>query len=112
VPAYAENYEVKGVLREAVNEAVRKTDDDVIRTFIINKCKQVGSHYEIRDGQEMTLPGVVLLDEDVFVNRDTEAKQILLQVEYDQHLYFPFTKKEHVIHFSPSVKGDISPVTW
>ncbi|MGI5864190.1 MAG: hypothetical protein ACOX6T_19340, partial [Myxococcales bacterium] len=112
VPAYVEAYQVKQVLREAVNLAYREPNDDKVRTFIQNKCKQIGSHYEIRDGEERNLPGIVLLDDHVFVNRDTSEQTIVLQVEYEKYIYFPFTKKQRVLQFSPSVKGDISPVKW
>ncbi|HCF62365.1 MAG TPA: hypothetical protein DFS52_30785 [Myxococcales bacterium] len=112
VPPYVEQYEVKQVLREAANQAYRERSDDKLRSFIQTKCKQIGSHYEIRDGEERNLPGIVLLDDNIFVTRDETAQSIILQVEYEKHIYFPFTKKQRLLRFSPSVKGDLTPVQW
>lgn len=112
VPPYFEAYEVKQVLREAANMGWREPDDEKIRDFILNKCKQIGSHYEIREGQEITVPGVVLLNDDVFVTRNEQAKSIVLQVRYSKHINYPFTARQKTLNFSPSVKGDTTPVKW
>ena len=111
VPPYVEAYQIKRVLREAANFARKDPNDDRVRDFIINKCKQIGSHYEIREGQERNIPGMVLLDDNIFIERDP-GQSIVLQVEYDKHLYFPLTQKQKVLHFAPSLKGDLTPVKW
>lgn len=111
VPAYVEQYEVKQVLREAGNKAYNDRNDESIRQFISDKLKTIGSHYEIRDGQEYNIPGIVVLDDDIFVNRDP-GKSIVLQVKYQKVLNYPFTKKQKRLYFSPSIKADITAVKW
>ncbi len=111
-PAYFEAFEVKQMLREASNMAARLGTDDQIREFILNKSKQIGSHWEIVDGEERNIPGLVLLAEDVFVNRDDYAKTIVVQVKYTKRLDYPFLKRQKELTFSPSVKESTRPVHW
>ncbi len=111
VPVYYEQYEVKAVLREAGNMAYTEQNDETIRAFISGKLKTIGSHYEIKDGQEYNLPGIVVLDDDIFVTRDP-GKSIVLQVQYQKVINYPFTKKQKTLYFSPSVKADITAVKW
>lgn len=111
-PPYVETYEVKQMLRAVGALALHQKDDEALKREILAKARAIGSHYEIRDGQEMNLPGIVLLDEDVLVNRDVEAKTIILQVRYTKHLNYPFTSKQTEISFDPAVKVDISEVKW
>ena len=112
VPPYVESYEVKQMLRQAGNVAVHQGDDEAIKREILEKARAIGSHYEIRDGQEMNLPGIVLLDEDIIVNRDVSAKTIILQVRYTKHVNYPFTQRQAELTFTPAVKADISEVKW
>ncbi len=112
VPPYVESYEVKQMLRTVGNLAIHQSDDGSLKREVINRARAIGSHYEIRDGQEMNLPGIVLLDDDVIVNRDTEAKTIVVQVHYVKHLNYPFTSKQTELGFDPAVKVDISEVKW
>lgn len=111
VPVYVELYEVKQVLRQAGNRAYTEHNDETIRRFISEKLKEIGSHYEIRDGQEYNLPGIVVLDHDIFVNRD-EGKSIVLQVKYRKVINYPFTSRQKTLDFSPSHKADLAPVKW
>jgi hypothetical protein len=112
VPPYVESYEVKQMLRAVGNLAVHQTDDEALKREILTRARAIGSHYEIRDGQEMNLPGIVLLDDDVLVNRDAAAKTIILQVRYTKHLTYPFTQRQTELSFEPAVKVDISEVKW
>jgi hypothetical protein len=112
LPTIFENLEVKQLMREASTLAVRGQSDDAIRLFIQQKAKQVGSHYEIRDGQEMNFPGIVLLDDDIHINRDEDTKKIIIQVSYTVRLTYPFTQKQKEMTFSPAVKESYSPVVW
>lgn len=111
-PPYVESYEVKQMLRAVGNVAIRQADDEALKREILTRARAIGSHYEIRDGQEMNLPGIVLLDEDVLVNRDAAAKTIILQVRYTKHLTYPFTQRQTALSFEPAVKVDISEVKW
>jgi len=112
LPPQIEAYEVKHMLRVVAAEAVRQPDDGAIRREILSRARAIGSHYEIRDGQERILPGVVLLDEDIVVNRDVQAKTIVLQVRYTKYVNYPFTQKQAEMTFTPAVKADISEVKW
>jgi hypothetical protein len=111
-PPYVESYEVKQMLRAVGNLAVHQVDDEALKREVLTRARAIGSHHEIRDGQEMNLPGIVLLDEDVLVNRDAAAKTIILQVRYTKHLTYPFTQRQTGLSFEPAVKVDISEVKW
>jgi hypothetical protein len=110
-PAYFEQIEVKQMLREQANTASR-VPDEALKANILNKAKQIGSHTEIQNGQEMNIPGIVLLDDDVYITRDDTTQMIIIQVSYAKRLDYPFTKKQKEIRFSPSVKESFAPVRW
>ncbi len=112
LPPQVEAYEVKQMLRVVAAGAIRQRDDGAVRREILDRARNIGSHHEIRDGQELTLPGVVLLDDDVVVNRDEQTKTIILQVRYTKFVEYPFTQKQVEMTFAPSVKADISEVKW
>jgi hypothetical protein len=111
-PPYVESYEVKQMLRDVAATAVHEPSDEKLKRQILERARNIGSHYEIRDGQELRLPGVVLLDDDVVVNRDTSAKTIIIQVRYTKHVNYPFTQAQTEMTFSPAVKGDIAEIKW
>ncbi|MFN7130451.1 MAG: hypothetical protein ACK4N5_00115 [Myxococcales bacterium] len=111
VPPYMESMEVKSVLREASTKAYHEQNDDVLREFIGSRLKQIGSHQELRDGQETSVPGLGVNDSDIVVNREP-GKSIVVRVRYAKAINYPFTKKQKVMYFSPAVKGDLTPVKW
>jgi hypothetical protein len=112
LPLYVEQYEVKQLLQEIANTAWKEPDDEKLRLAVLEKAKNVGSHYEIRNGQELNIPGIVLLAEDVFVNRDTQAQTIVIQARYTKHVNYPFLKRQKAMTFSPSAKAELGTVKW
>lgn len=112
VPSYAENWEVKAVVREAVNMGHKEPSDAKLREFILRKCRSLGSHYEEEDGALVNKVGVVLADDDVAVERDTEKSRITVTVTYKKLVIYPFTRKSKTLTFRSSGQESLEPVKW
>lgn len=112
IPVYSELWEVKTLMKEVAAKAYLDPNDDRLKQELTERLKQIGSHYEIQAGQEVNIPGIVVLDQDLFWNRDKDKQQVIVQINYDKRVNWPLTQKQKTFHFSPSVKYDISPVKW
>ena len=112
VPLVVDNWELKRIMKTAANEAWRQTNDEALRMQVLNQSKNVGGHEEIVEGHKQWLPSVNLLAENIFVTRDQDRKEIVIQVVYDREVVLPWLNKKRTIHFSPVVTESTETVEW
>ncbi len=112
VPLWVDNLSLKRIMREEAAMAWRYADDEALRKTIFEKSKQIGGHNEVVQGQQRWVPSVVLLLDDIYINRDNDRKMVTIQVEYDREVVYPWIGRKVTVHFAPVVTDSLEQVTW
>lgn len=114
LPVFAEQYEVKSVLHAIANENWKPGiyDEEKVKDEIMKRCKSIGMETGVKDGQETSWGGMVLLADDVSVNMNESAKTLTLQVKYTRYIKYPFLAKNVKRDYSPFVVLDTRPVKY
>jgi len=112
VPIYAEYYEVRSMLQVVANKHWRTSeyDHEKVKDEILREAKEIGETVEFQEGKPTKLAGLMLLADDVFVNRDDEW--LVLQVKYTRYIKYPFINKNTHLSFTPMVRVSSKVVDW
>jgi hypothetical protein len=106
VPFYVDNLDVKEAVAVAYNRAARTTDDESLRTGIIESTSNMGTHWE-RDqfDRDILMPGLGLTPEQILIERSDVTRDIRIQVDYTRRVRLKPTNKVHTLHFSVVREG-------
>jgi hypothetical protein len=111
-PVIGEYYEVRSMLQNVANNHWRPADYDAekMKNEILEKAKEIGETVEFNEGKPSKLAGLVLLVDDIFVNRDEQF--VTIQVKYDRYLKYPFIAKSTKLTFKPLVRQSSKPIKY
>jgi hypothetical protein len=111
-PIGGEYYEVRALLQKIANNHWRPADYDAekIKDKILAGAKEIGETVEFNEGKPTKLAGLVLLVDDIFVNRDDEW--LTVQVKYTRYIKYPFLNKSTQMTFRPMSRVSTKPIKY
>jgi hypothetical protein len=114
-PVYFVDYEVKQVVRDYGNQAVKNPDDS---TLLANMCQKLRSLTTVEalgeNGQVERRPAVDLQPQDVIWERDTQANPPVLRVafEYRRDVHYPVFDRWVEKRMQIDLAMDIGRADW
>jgi len=115
VPIYFENYAVKQIVREYMNQAIKNSDDGTLVQNMVHKVRSLSSVDGVDEwGRPGRVPAVQLLEGDVSWERDTSVRPTLLRVSFDyaRVVTYPVLERSTTKVFSVDMKNDLVVPDW
>jgi hypothetical protein len=114
-PIYVENYAVKQVVRDHMNQAIKNPDDAGLRRAMVQKIRSLAEVDGVDAwGRPVRLPAVALEEGDVTWERDGHSQPPMLRVsfEYVREVRLPLLDRTAEKVFAVSLAGDLSHPNW
>lgn len=115
VPVYVLDYEVKQVVRDYMNQAVKNPDDAQLLNNMCAKLRVLEKVRVVReDGSFETVPLVNVRPEDVTWTREASAVPPMVRVsfEYKRDVHFPFLDRVQEWTSSIALENDLTRPDW
>ena len=115
VPIWVVHYEVKHVVRDYANRAVKDPDDRQLVLEMIHKLRTLDSSKVVGpDGRVETRPSVDVSAQEVVWERNTSAQPPELRVafEYRRDLYYPILERWSEVVMQVDITMDVGLADW
>ncbi len=115
VPVYLVHYEVKQVVRDYINQAVRNPDDDELVQKMLHKLRTLDEIQLLdQDGNPATVPAVQLAAADVTWERKQDGTPPTLHVAfaYTRPVLYPLIGRRTKATLAIDVTGDLTRPDW
>lgn len=115
VPIWVVHYEVKSVVRDYGNRAVKNPDDQQLLSEMVHKLRSLDqSRYVGADGRVETRPSVEVAPRDVIWERNTSVKppELRIAFEYRRDLYYPILERWSEVVMQVDLTMDIGLADW
>jgi hypothetical protein len=109
VPVYVDNLDVREASTAAFNRMAADPDNDRVRTFLLNRTKQIGTHWESEGGTRVEKRGLNLTDSDLILERDAEEHTGHVQVDYQREVRLWPTERFITVDFHVEKAGKLAP---
>jgi hypothetical protein len=114
-PIYYENYAVKQVVRDYMNQAVRISNDDLLRRKMVLKIRSLAEVEGVDNyGRPARFPAVPLEERDVTWERDLSAQPPMLRVTFDyvREVHLPILDRTASKVFTVDLTNDLTIPDW
>ncbi len=114
-PVYFENYTVKQVVRDYLNQAIKNPDDALLRHNMVLKIRSLDERTALDAyGRTVTVPSVALEENDVSWERDTRSQPPMLRVsfEYERQVEYPLLNRTGTKVFVVDLSNDLTIPNW
>ncbi len=115
LPLYFDQYAVKQVVRDYMNQAVKNPDDETLRRNMVRKIRLLGEVETVDEyGRRIRLPTVPLDEGAVVWERDAGSQPPTLHVafDYERQVEYPFLGRKATKVFTVDVTSDLSLPDW
>lgn len=115
VPVYFENYAVKQVVRDYMNQAIKNRDDATLVRNMVQKIRALSQREGIDEwGRPALVPAVPLLEGDVSWVRDSTLSPPVLRVsfEYAREVTYPILERPATKVFAVSLENVLVVPDW
>lgn len=114
-PIYFENYAVKQVVRDYMNQAIKNPNDAMLRQMMVAKIRSLVQVDGVdRFGRPARVPGIALEEGDVSWERDTSSQPPMLHVQFDylREVNLPFLERTSSKVFTVDLWNDLTVPDW
>lgn len=114
-PVYYENYAVKQVVRDYMNQAVKNPNDEQLRRFMVAKIRSLAQIEGVdRYGRPARVPAVPVEERDVSWERDTSSQPPMLHVTFDyaRQVDLPWLDRTTTKVFTVDLSNDLTIPDW
>ncbi len=115
VPIYVENYAVKQVVRDYMNQAVKNPDDEGLRLNMVAKIRTLSQVNGVDAyGRAVKVPAVGVNEREVVWERDRQSQPPMLRVAFDytREVTFPIVDRTVTKVFAVEISSDLSLPDW
>jgi hypothetical protein len=115
VPIYFDNYTVKQIARDYMNQAVKNTDDAQLRANMVAKIRALVQTDAVdAAGRTIRVPAIDLEERDVTWERDTRGQPPMLRVsfEYSRDVVLPLLDRTTTKVFVVDLSNDLTRPDW
>jgi hypothetical protein len=114
-PVYYENYAVKQVVRDYMNQAVKNPNDAHLRANMVAKLRSLAEMEGLDAyGRPTRVPAIVVAEQDVTWERDTQGQPPMLRVSFDysREVVLPFLDRTATKVFTVDLSNDLTVPNW
>ncbi len=112
-PIYIVHYEVKQVVRDFCNQAVKIKDDASLVQRMIYKFRTLDYEWTTNElGKQVKVPVVDLEPKDILWERTQDPPQLHVAFEYVRQVRYPFLEITSEIRMPVDITEDISMPDW
>jgi hypothetical protein len=114
-PIYFDNYTVKQVVRDYMNQAIKNSDDETLRRNMVLKIRSLGQRQAIDEwGRTVVVPSIPLEERDVTWERDARSQPPMLRVsfEYAREVAYPILDRTTTKVFVVDLSNDLTVADW
>ncbi len=114
-PIYFENYAVKQVVRDYMNQAVKNRDDELLRHNMVAKIRSLSQVDGVDGyGRAVKVPAVAIEEREVSWQRDSQSQPPMLRVSFDysREVPYPMIDRTTVKVFAVDLSNDLSLPDW
>ncbi len=115
LPVYYENYAVKQVVRDYMNQAIKNNDDEGLRHLMVLKIRSLDQRPGVDEfGRPVVLPTVALDERDVSWERDVRSQPPMLRVsfEYAREVDYPWLNRTATKVFAVDLSNELVVADW
>jgi hypothetical protein len=115
MPVYYENYAVKQVVRDYMNQAIKNHDDENLVHNMVLKIRSLDQRETVDDlGRAVRIPTVPLEERAVAWERDTRSQPPMLRVsfEYEREVTYPVLDRTTTKVFAIDLTNELSAADW
>ena len=115
VPVYFDDYAVKQVVRDYMNQAIKNPDDDALRRNMVQKIRLLRDRDAVDEyGRPVRVPCVPLEERDVTWERDNRSQPPMLRVsfEYAREVAYPWLDRTATKTFAVDLSNDLTVPEW
>ena len=114
-PIYYENFAVKQVVRDYMNQAVKNPNDEQLRRFMVAKIRALVQVDGVDGfGRPARVPAIPLEERDVTWERDTSSQPRMLHVTFDyaRQVDLPLLDRTTTKVFTVDLSNDLTVPDW
>lgn len=114
-PIYYENFAVKQVARDFMNQAVKNRDDAFLRKAMVARIRSLAQVEAVdANGRPGHVPAIPLEERDVTWERDTLSQPPMLHVSFDyvREVDLPILDRTASKQFTVDLSNDLSLPDW
>lgn len=114
-PIYFEHYEIKQVVRDYMNQAIKQRDDGALVSRMLDRIARLHTVVsEDEAGRRVEQTVVVIDPRDVVWERDTTAEPAVLRVSfvYEREIEYPWIRRRTIKAFAVDLENDLSVPVW
>lgn len=113
VPLYFDNYTVRQVVADYMNQAVKNQDDAQLRRDMVQKLESL-RQIELVDaeGRAVRVPAVSVAEHAITWDRDPATKTLRVAFDYERQVVYPFLDRVEIKVFSVDRSNDLRPPDW
>lgn len=115
VPIYFENYAVKQVVRDYMNQAIKNTNDATLVRNMVHKIRSLSQEPGVDEwGRPALVPAVPLLEQDVSWARDATSAPPMLRVSfaYERAVTYPILERRATKVFQVDLTNELTVPDW
>jgi hypothetical protein len=115
VPVYFEHYEIKQVVRDYMNQAVKQPNDGELVTRMLDRLARLHTVIgEDEAGRRTETPVITIDPRDVVWERDTSTTPPMLRVSlvYEREIEYPWVDRRTVKAFAIDLENDLAAPVW
>jgi hypothetical protein len=112
-PIYLVHYEVKQVVRDYANQAVKNTNDSLQRQLMVQKLALLDTYDTVDEyGRTVRLPAVNVRPEQVTWERTEQPPTLRIAFEYTRPVHYPLVDREDQVTFEFDATYDTTRPEW
>ena len=115
VPVYIVHYEIKQVVRDYMNQAVKQPNDGELVARMLDRVARLHTVVgEDEAGRRTETPVIAIDPRDVIWERDTDVTPPLLRVSlvYEREIEYPWLERRTIKTFAIDLENDLSAPVW
>ncbi len=114
-PIYYENFAVKQVVRDFMNQAVKNRNDEQLRSWMVAKIRSLAQVEGVDAyGKPLRVPAIPLEERDVTWERDANGQPPMLHVSFDyaRQVDLPILDRTTTKVFTVDLSNDLTMPDW
>lgn len=112
-PVYVVHYEVKQVVRDYCNQAVKNKNDATLVQNMLHKFRTLDYEWTTNElGKQVKVPTIDLEPKDVLWERTDDPPQLHVAFEYVRVVRYPFLEHTSEVRMPVDITADITLPDW
>jgi hypothetical protein len=111
-PIYFEHWEVKQIVRDVGNRAVKSSNDAELQTMLVNKVATLITTTVEQNGRKERVPVILLDPGQIIWERIADPPSLRIAFQYTRQVHLPFFNRDREKTFDVDMTMDIAKPDW